>query len=129
MDLAYKVVKNNLSLDLLKLMLNWLKKNMKRIRTSKKNPCKFGSLLTSLFFYVQKFFPSKGIVVWRKDVPVLYQTNEYIVEMGENYARIMDNYIDAFKEKMNNRFRIPKKLVDDYKDDIYFMVDSDKVYI
>ena len=41
----------------------------------------------------------------------------------------MDNYFDAFKDKMNNKFRIPKKLVDDYKDDIYFMVDSDKVYI
>ena len=41
----------------------------------------------------------------------------------------MDNYFDAFKEKMNNRFRIPKKIVQDYKDDVCFMVDSDKVYI
>ena len=49
--------------------------------------------------------------------------------MGENYTSIMDNYFDAFKDKMNNRFRIPKKLVDDYKDDIFFMVDCDKVYI
>jgi len=61
---------------------------------------------------VQKFFPSKDIVVWRKDAPILYQINEYIAEMGENYESIMDNYFDAFKEKMNNRFRIPKKLVD-----------------
>ena len=55
--------------------------------------------------------------------------NEYIDEMGENYTSIMDNYSDAFKDKMNNRFRIPKKLVDDYKDNICFMVDCDKVYI
>ena len=41
----------------------------------------------------------------------------------------MDNYFDAFKEKMNNRFRIPKKLVEDYKDDVCFMVDCDRVYI
>ena len=41
----------------------------------------------------------------------------------------MDNYFDAFKEKMNNRYQIPKKLVEDYKDDVRFMVDSDKVYI
>ena len=53
------------------------------------------------------------MVVWRKDVPVLYQINEYIYEMGENYVSIMDNYFDVFKEKMNNRFRIPKKLVED----------------
>ena len=82
-----------------------------------------------LFFYVQKFFPSKGIVVWRKDVSVLQQINQYITEMGENYVNIMNNYFDVFKEKMNNRFRIPKKLVEDYKDDVCFMVDSDKVYI
>ena len=41
----------------------------------------------------------------------------------------MDSYFEAFKEKMNNRFRIPQKLVEDYKDDICFMVDSDRVYI
>lgn len=102
---------------------------MESIRTSKNNPCKFSSLLTCLIFYVQNFFPSKSTVVWRKDVPILYQINEYIDEMGEKYASIMDNYFGAFKEKMNNRFRIPKKLVDDYKGDVCFMVDSDKVYI
>ena len=60
---------------------------------------------------------------------VLYQINEYIVEMGENFVSIMDNYFDVLKEKMNNRFRIPRKLVEDYKDDVCFMVDSDIVYI
>ena len=102
---------------------------MKSIRTSKNNPCKLDSLLTCLFFYVQNFFPYKGIVVWRKDVLVLYQINEYTTKMGENYASIMDNYFDTFKEKMNNNFRIPKNLVADYKDVVCFMVDSDKVYI
>ena len=46
--------------------------------------------------------------------------------MGENYVSIMDNYFNTFKDKMNNRFMIPKKFFDDYKDDICFMVDSDK---
>src|SRR5271156_1241133 len=41
----------------------------------------------------------------------------------------MDSYFEEFKDKMNNRFRIPPKLVKDYKDDICFMVDCDKVYI
>ena len=49
--------------------------------------------------------------------------------MGENHVSIIDNYFDVFKDKMNNRFRISKKLVEDYKDDICFMVDCDKVYI
>lgn len=51
-DLAYKVVKNNLSFDLGELLLRQLNKNMESIRTSKNNSCKFGSLLTCLFFYV-----------------------------------------------------------------------------
>ena len=49
--------------------------------------------------------------------------------MGENYNSIMEKYFDAFKEKMNNRFRIPKALVDDYQDDVCFMVNCDNVYI
>ena len=40
----------------------------------------------------------------------------------------MDNYFDAFKDKMNNRFWIPKKIDNNYKDDIFFMVDCDKIY-
>ena len=41
----------------------------------------------------------------------------------------MDNYFEDFKERMNNRFKIPPKIVEDYKDNICFMVDCDKVYI
>ena len=64
-----------------------------------------------------------------KGCAVLYQINEYIVEMGESFESIMDNYFETLKEKMNNRFRIPKKLVNDYHDDVCFMVDYDNVYI
>lgn len=49
--------------------------------------------------------------------------------MGKNYDNIMDNYFNLFKDKMNNRFKIPKKLAEDYKDDVFFIVDYDKVYI
>lgn len=41
----------------------------------------------------------------------------------------MDAYFDEFKEKMENRFRIPKTLVDEYEKDICFLVDYDKTYI
>ena len=128
-DLAYKVVKKNLEYDLSNVLLKQLNKNIDSVKTSKNNPFKFVSLLTCLFFYVQKFFPSKGIVVWRKDTRVLYQINDIIAEMDQNFERVMDNYFEVFKEKMNNRFRIPAKLVEDYKDDICFMVDCDRVYI
>ena len=80
----------------------------------------FGSLLTYLFFYVQKIFPSKGTMVWKNDIPILYQINEFKVEMDENFEIIVDNYFESFKEKIQGRFRIPKKLVEDYEWDIFF---------
>lgn len=49
--------------------------------------------------------------------------------MGEIFESIMDNYFEFFKEKMKNIFWIPPKLIEDDKDDVCFMVDSDKVYI
>ena len=110
-------------------MLKQLNKNVDSVKMSKNNSFKFGSLLVCLFFYVQKFFPSKGIVVWRKDTPILYQINKFIKDMGENLEKVMDKYFEVFKKKMNNRFQIPPKLVEDYEDDICFMVDYDKVYI
>ena len=38
-DSAYKVVKNNLSFDLVELLVNQLNKNMESIQSSKNNPC------------------------------------------------------------------------------------------
>ena len=51
-DLAYKVVKKNLEYDLSDVLLKQLNKNIDSVKTSKKNPFKFGSLITCLFFYV-----------------------------------------------------------------------------
>ena len=52
-----------------------------------------------------------------------------LLKWGESFESIMDDYFEAFKEKMNNRFRIPKKIVNNYQDDVCFMVDYDNVYI
>ena len=49
--------------------------------------------------------------------------------MGKTFDNIMDNYFETFKEKIKNRFKIPKNIVEDYEKDIYFMVDCEKVYI
>ena len=73
---------------------------MESIRSSKNSPCKFGSLFTYIFFYVQTFFPFKGTIEWRKDVLVLFQINEYIAKMGESFDSIMDSYFETFKKKL-----------------------------
>ena len=100
-------MKKNLDYDLSDVLLKQLNKNVDSIKTSKNNSFKFGSLLVCLFFYVQNFFPSKGTVVWSKDTPILYQINEFIAEMGEIFDKVMDNYFEDFKERMNNIFKIP----------------------
>jgi hypothetical protein len=128
-DLAYKIVKNDLEFDLAELQLIQFSKNLESIRATKPNPWKFGPLLVCLFFYVQNFFPSKGTIVWRKNLLVLYQINEFITELGDNFASIMDVYFDDFKAKMENRFRIPQTLVEEFEKDICFLVDYDKTYI
>ena len=99
------------------MLLKQLNKNIDSVKTLKNNPFKFGSLLTCLFFYVQKLFPSKGTIIWRKDTHVLYQINDIIEEMSENFERVLHNYFEVFKEKMNNKFWIPPKLVEDYKEE------------
>ena len=81
------------------------------------------------FFYILKSFPSKGSIVWKKDIPILYQINEFITELGENFDSVLDSYFEEFKERMNNRFQIPPRLIEEYKEDVCFMVDYDKVYI
>lgn len=128
-DLAYKITKNHLSFDLVELQLVQMNKNLESIQVAKPNPWKYDSLLVCLFFYIHKFFPSKGVVVWKKDRPVVYQINEYIVELGDNFESIMDAYFEDFKERMQSRYRIPKQLVEEYEKDICFLVDCDKVHI
>ena len=40
----------------------------------------------------------------------------------------MENYFEEFKMKIKNRMRIPKSIVDEYYDEIYFIVDTDSIY-
>lgn len=128
-DLAYKTMKKDLEFDLVELQLVQFNKNLESIRAAKPNPCNFGSLLVCLLFYVLKFFPSKGNVVWKKDRLVFYQINDFITELGDNFANVMDAYFNYFKQRIDNRFRIPQTLVEEYDKDICFLVDYDKTYI
>lgn len=41
----------------------------------------------------------------------------------------MDDYFNKFQEKRHNKYRIPPKLVEKYKDDICFEVDTDYCYV
>ena len=80
---------------------------MERIQASKKNPCKFGSLLVCLFFYVQNYFPTIGDVTRRKRKLVTQQITKFIYQLGDNFEKVVDGYFEEFKKNMKSTSRIP----------------------
>lgn len=99
-DLAYKIVKKGMKIDLCKLLLKNLFENINTIRKPKKNnsvnTLKFGSLLVCMFFSFEKFFPSVGNVVWELHRPITHQINDFIKALGDNFNEIMDDYFSQF---------------------------------
>lgn len=75
-DLAYKIVKKGMKVDLCEVLLKNLFENLNTIRKPKKknlaNTLKFSSLLVCMFFYFEKFFPLVGKVVWELHRPITH---------------------------------------------------------
>ncbi|GLJ36888.1 hypothetical protein SUGI_0745720 [Cryptomeria japonica] len=132
-DLAYKIVKKGMKVDLCEVLLKNLFENLNTIRKPKKNnsanTLKFRSLLVCMFFYFEKFFPTVGKVFWELHRPITHQINDFIKKLGDNFNDIMDDYFSKFQEKMHNKYRIPPQLVEKYKDEICFEVDTDYCYV
>lgn len=106
-DLGYKIVKKGHKYDIIELKLRQLIENMKTIRVARSNTYKFGSLLVCIFFYMKNYFHSTSQVNWRTDTPAIYQINDFIQILGENFDSVMNEYFENFKEGMDQRFRIP----------------------
>ena len=49
--------------------------------------------------------------------------------MGDNFETIMTSYFEDFKKCMKKRLKIPISLVEQYINDIFFLVDIDYTYI
>ena len=47
--------------------------------------------------------------------------SDFISRLGENFEVVMDNYLEEFKIKMQNRMRIPKSVVNKYYDEVCFI--------
>lgn len=132
-NLAYKIVNKGMKIDLCEVLLKNLFENLNTIRKLKRNnsanTLKFGSLLVCMFFYFEKLSPSVSKVVWELHRPITHQINNFIKKLGDNFNDIMDDYFSKFQEKMHNRYQIPPKLVEKYKDDICFEVDTYCCYV
>lgn len=71
--------------------------NLGAIRKKKSAQCKCGSILICIFFYVQKNFPTFGIVAWKINRSVVVQIGEFIEKLGENFESFMTRYFENFK--------------------------------
>jgi predicted PurR-regulated permease PerM len=60
--------------------------------------CKFSSLIVYIFFYIQKYFPCIGNIIWEQGKPIIRQINEYITQLGEKIENVMDTYFEEFNE-------------------------------
>ena len=49
--------------------------------------------------------------------------------MGENFEIIMTSYFEDFKKSMKQRMRIHVSLVEQYYNDICFLIDIDYMYV
>ena len=72
--------------------------------------------------------PSIGKVNWNQDKTIIEQINRFIAQMGENFDAQMTSYFEDFKKSMKQRMRIPVSLVEEYVNDICFLVDIDYSY-
>ena len=78
---------------------------------ARNNLYKFGSLIVCIFFYIEKYYPGIGDIVWEQNKLVTRQVSQYITQLGANFENVMDAYFEEFKKRMKMRMRIPKELV------------------
>ena len=128
-DIGYKIFKKDHTYDLAELQLQQITEKLGAISKSKSAQCKFGSILICIFFYVQNEFPSFGRVGWKTNRPMAVQINEYIEQMGDNFESVMTSYFEGFKQSMKQRLRIHVSLVENYYNEICFLVDIDYTFI
>ena len=106
-----------------------INENLGAIRRSKGTWCKFGAILVCIFFYVHNEFPSFCKVVWKENLSIIAQVNEYIEQMGVNFETLMTSYFEDFKNTMKQRLRIHVLLVEQHVNDLFFLVAIDYAYI
>lgn len=71
-DIAYKIVKKDMKIDLCEIFMKQLDDNMNTIRKEKSTTLKFSPLLVCIFFYFHNFFPTIGKITCKEDKPIFY---------------------------------------------------------
>ena len=120
--MAYVAV-NKEQVNLCKIVHTQLLNNILKMKASRRTIFKFGSPPTHKFFYVARRF--LGISHWDGNECVMQTvTYAYRGELETIKDNNIDRMIKGFQVKMKKMYRIPPSLVEKYKEDICFMVET-----
>lgn len=62
---------------------------------------------------------------WFANKPITVQIGEMIRDLGDKFGETMWGYLKNFQTRMHQRERIPTDIVQNFKDTICFLVDTD----
>lgn len=60
---------------------------------------------------------------------VCEKINEFISQLGDNFDSVMTSYFQNLKKTLRGRRRIPVSLVEKHLKDVYFLVDTNFIYV
>ena len=120
---AYLAVRGE-DVNLCDIIRTQLLDNISKIKKTKSTVFRFESLLTQSFFYVAKKFP--GITNWdASECAMQTITHAYRARLEIVRDNDIDRIMEYFQDKMKERYMIPPVLVEKYKDELCFMVETD----
>lgn len=86
--------------------------------------------MVCLLFYFLKELPGRSNIVWSKDRLISHQIFEYLHSLGNMKAQYeaLIAFFAVFQKRMQEQERIPKSIVEKYRDDVTFLVKIDEYW-
>lgn len=126
---AYDMINDNARIDVCEWLKDELIDNLGKIKKDKKGTFRFGNLLVCLMLHITKQVPSICIRNFGFDIPVGKQLLDLLNNMGENKEKNINEYFQALKARMKTKVRLSQAIVDKYKDEIYFVIKKDEIWM
>lgn len=123
---AYKMIRDNVKLDLCGWILDELLISLGKTNGDKKGTFQYGNLLVCLMLYFLNDTPGSSKKQWAFDIPIGRQLKQSIAALGSQRDDKIWGYFKSFQKSMRSRVRVPKHIVEKYSTNICFMVKKDE---
>lgn len=127
---AYLMCVDKIQVDMCEILRIQLFENLEKIKKTKNSQFRFSSLITYMFFDLIRRFPFTIGDDWNDGKTTMERINQvYMRHLIDKVNESVVLVIKTFQSLMKNRSRIPQSIVEKYKNEICFMVDTDFTYI